>query len=79
MMLVIGTSAEVEPAASYIPAARERGARIVVVNPEAEHTAQLNQLGPGDFAFARDAATALPELLKPLIGEKREDGNFSLY
>lgn len=76
-MLVVGTSARVYPAAGYIDKARRRGARIVTIDPKAEEDSEITELTPGDFAFARDAAQALPELLAPLIGVKQEDGTFA--
>lgn len=76
-MLVVGTSAQVYPAAGYIDKARRRGARIVTIDPKAEEDGEITQLEQGDFAFARDAAKALPELLYPLIGVKQADGKFA--
>ncbi|TDZ30339.1 NAD-dependent protein deacylase [Colletotrichum spinosum] len=76
LMLVIGTSAQVYPAAGYISTAHEAGARICTVNPEAENEDQMAKLNPGDFAFGRDAAEVLPLLLEPVIGKLGEDGRF---
>ena len=45
------------------------GARVVVVNPEAEDASELYKLRPGDFAFGRDAAEWLPKMLEPVIGK----------
>lgn len=75
-MFVIGTTAKVEPAASYIWHARERGATIVVVNPEADTEDEMRKIGMNDFAFAQDAAEYLPLLLEPIIGKQQEDGSF---
>lgn len=69
MMMVIGTSAVVRPAANYIEKARRRGAVIVTVNPEAENDSELENISRGDFAFAEDASTCLPKLLEPIIGK----------
>lgn len=58
VVIVVGTSAEVYPAAGLIGAAREGGARIVIVNTErsaASSLADLELLGP--------AGEILPELL----------------
>ncbi|KAJ4158696.1 uncharacterized protein LMH87_009212 [Akanthomyces muscarius] len=77
LMLVIGTSAQVYPAANYIEDARQCGAVIAVVNPEAENEEELQKLKPRDFAFGQDAATCLPLLLAPIIGEAQADGEFS--
>lgn len=78
MILVVGTSAQVYPAASYIDKARRRGARVVIVDPRAEEEDELYKVKPGDFAFARDAAEALPVLLEPLIGKLQADGSFRM-
>ncbi|KAF4122168.1 NAD-dependent protein deacetylase, SIR2 family [Geosmithia morbida] len=73
MLIVVGTSAQVWPAAGYILKARRRGARIAVVDPNAESIGSLHM---GDFAFSSDAATSLPSLLEPVIGAPRPDGSF---
>ncbi|KAJ7096109.1 putative SIR2 family histone deacetylase [Mycena epipterygia] len=69
LMLVVGTSALVYPAAGYIHAARARGARIAVFNME-EPTEEgpTSHLKKGDWFFKGDAATLLPEMLKEVIG-----------
>jgi NAD-dependent SIR2 family protein deacetylase len=69
LMLVVGTSALVYPAAGYIHAARARGARIAVFNME-EPTEEgpTSRLREEDWFFQGDAATLLPELLKEVIG-----------
>ncbi|KAJ6437825.1 NAD-dependent histone deacetylase, silent information regulator Sir2 [Purpureocillium lavendulum] len=76
LMLVVGTSAQVWPAAGYISKARLHGARIATVNPEAEEEADVFKLPAGDFAFGQDAAVCLPQLLEPVIGKMGEDGEF---
>ncbi|KYK55097.1 SIR2 family histone deacetylase [Drechmeria coniospora] len=76
LMLVIGTSAQVWPAAGYISTAKRRGARVVTVNPEAVDESALLSLQPGDFAFDEDAAECLPRLLEPVIGIMQENGGF---
>jgi NAD-dependent deacetylase sirtuin 5 len=68
-MIVVGTSAVVTPAANYIDKARRKGAVIVNVNPTAESDEELQKLTQRDFAFGEDAATCLPRLLAPVIGE----------
>ncbi|KID93059.1 NAD-dependent histone deacetylase, silent information regulator Sir2 [Metarhizium guizhouense ARSEF 977] len=78
LMLVIGTSAQVYPAAGYISEAKLHGARICTINPEAEEETELYKIQPGDFAFGQDAADALPRLLEPVIGKLQENGEFSL-
>ncbi|KAJ7742171.1 putative SIR2 family histone deacetylase [Mycena maculata] len=69
LMLVVGTSALVYPAAGYIHTARARGARIAVFNME-EPTEEgpSSRLRDGDWFFKGDAAILLPKLLKGIIG-----------
>lgn len=71
-MLVIGTSAMVWPAADYISKARLHGARVAIVNPDAENETEMHKMNAGDFAFAGDAATILPLLLEPVMGISAE-------
>ena len=71
LIMVIGTSAKVFPAAGYIEEARERGARVCVVNLDA------NDKPPGgwregDWFFKGDAAVVLPVLLGPVVGGVKE-------
>ncbi|KAJ6572243.1 DHS-like NAD/FAD-binding domain-containing protein [Mycena capillaripes] len=69
LMLVVGTSALVYPAAGYIHAARARGARIAVFNMEEPmEEGPTSRLKDGDWFFKGDAAVLLPELLKEVIG-----------
>lgn len=70
LILVIGTSAKVYPAAGYVDYARNKGARVAVVNMD---TADIPG-GPGgltdkDWFFEGDAGVLVPEMLKPVIGE----------
>lgn len=76
LIFVIGTSAQVYPAAGYIGKAKRLGARVVTVNPEAEDLAELYKVKPGDFAFGQDAAKYLPILLEPIIGKLQADNTF---
>lgn len=75
-MFVIGTSAQVWPAAGYISMAKLHGAKIVTINPDAEDDAEMFKVKPGDFAFGKDAAEYLPILLEPVIGKVQPDGTF---
>ena len=75
-MLVIGTSAQVWPAAGYISQAKIHGARIATINPEAEDEGELYRIKPDDFAFGKDAAEYLPILLEPVIGKLQADGTY---
>ena len=69
LMLVVGTSATVWPAANYIHAARLAGAKIAVFNmeePDAENGS--GGIGEQDWFFRGDAAEVLPELMKEVVG-----------
>lgn len=65
LMLVIGCSATVSPAADYIDRAKERGARIAVVNVSYEN--QALQLGESDWFFGGDAGEIVPALIEAAI------------
>ncbi|KAL8657357.1 MAG: hypothetical protein Q9226_002006 [Calogaya cf. arnoldii] len=66
LMLVIGTTAMVWPAASYVHEARSRGARVAVINMD-KHDGKRN-LEKRDWFFHGDAGTILPDILFPVIG-----------
>ena len=69
LMLVVGTSAQVFPAAAYIHAARVAGARIAVFNVEKpEMEEEVTRLREQDWWFGGDAAEVLPDLLKEVVG-----------
>ena len=71
LMLVVGTSAKVFPAASYIHAARVAGARIAVFNvdePEEEEEGSVTRLREQDWYFKGDAGAVIPDVLKEVIG-----------
>lgn len=68
LMLVIGTSATVWPAANYIHAARLAGAKIAVFNmEESDIDYGLNGMKE-DWFFKGDAGALVPELLKEVVG-----------
>ena len=67
LMLVIGTSAQVYPAAGYIDKARAKGAKVAVINMDKADTGS-GGLEPGDWFFEGDASVLIPELLKAEIG-----------
>ncbi|KAH9864459.1 hypothetical protein J1614_010393 [Plenodomus biglobosus] len=67
LIMVIGTSAQVYPAASYVKLACMRGARVATINIEAGDIP--SGLRDGDWFFQGDAAQILPEILKSAIGE----------
>ncbi|KAL1970042.1 hypothetical protein VTN77DRAFT_6447 [Rasamsonia byssochlamydoides] len=68
LMLVIGTSAKVWPAAGYVDKARAKGARVAVVNMD-PNDIPGDGLEPGDWFFQGDAGVIVPEILKSVIGE----------
>ncbi|PGH11159.1 hypothetical protein AJ80_07261 [Polytolypa hystricis UAMH7299] len=67
LILVIGTSSKVWPAAGYIEEAREKGARVAVVNMNGD--LPRSGLYAGDWFFGGDASQIVPEILKCVIGE----------
>lgn len=68
LILVIGTSAKVYPAAGYVGRAREHGAKVAVINMD-ENDVPAGGWQEGDWFFQGDAAEIIPALLKPTIGE----------
>lgn len=68
LIMVIGTSAKVYPAAGYIDEARYKGARVCVVNMDTNDAPRSGWV-KGDWLFQGDAAVIVPELLKPVIGD----------
>ena len=68
LILVIGTSAQVYPAAGYINKARAKGARVAVINMDKADTGS-GGLKKGDWFFEGDAGVLVPELLKSEIGD----------
>lgn len=74
LILVVGTSARVYPAAGFVNRARAKGARVAVVNME-RNDVPAGGLGEGDWFFQGDAAEILPEILKSVIGELVEMGD----
>jgi NAD+-dependent protein deacetylase sirtuin 5 len=67
LIMVIGTSASVFPAAGYIEEAQWKKARVAVFNMDGDMPA--GGLSDQDWIFKGDAALLLPELLKPVIGD----------
>jgi NAD-dependent deacetylase sirtuin 5 len=68
LILVIGTSAKVYPAAGYVDLARAKGARVAIINMD-KNDVPFGSLFRQDWFFEGDAAEILPELLKSVIGE----------
>jgi NAD+-dependent protein deacetylase sirtuin 5 len=69
LMLVIGTSSKVYPAAGYSQIAKRKGARLAVINMDKEDARNLDS---EDWFFEGDAAVLVPEILKSIIGEVDE-------
>jgi NAD-dependent deacetylase sirtuin 5 len=69
LIMVIGTTATVYPAAGYVSQARGRGAKVALINTDADELGAIGYLGKDDFLFQGDSAKILPEILKPVIGE----------
>lgn len=68
LMLVIGTSAQVWPAAGYVDEARAKGARIAVINMD-EDDLPPGEMTERDWVFKGDAGILIPQLLAPLVGD----------
>lgn len=68
LIMVIGTSAKVYPAAGYVDIARRRGARVAVVNMD-KSDAPAGGMHSRDWFFEGDAAQIVPKLLENVIGK----------
>ena len=66
LMLVIGTSAKVYPAAEYVDFARKKGARVAVINMDKADIPRKG-LSHKDWFFQGDAGELVPQLLSPVI------------
>lgn len=64
LIMVIGTTAMVYPAAGYVDIARRKGAKVAVFNVDGADLGSAKGLGEGDFLFVGDAAETLPGALK---------------
>lgn len=73
LIIVIGTSAKVYPAAGYIDQARSKGARVCVVNYDM-NDAPASGWRNGDWLFRGDAAVIVPKLLEPITGKIGSEG-----
>jgi NAD-dependent deacetylase sirtuin 5 len=60
LVLVVGSSLRVFPAAEWVGAARANGAVLALVDMDEEHGVELGQ---GDLWLKRDVALVLPEVL----------------
>jgi NAD+-dependent protein deacetylase sirtuin 5 len=65
LCLVIGTSAQVYPAAGYAGIAKKKGARVAVFNMD---KSDAKHLDGDDWLFEGDAAVLVPELLESVTG-----------
>ena len=65
LMIVIGTSAAVWPAAGYIHQAKARGARVAVINMDPDTGRELHD---DDWFFEGDASVTVPALFEGVIG-----------
>ncbi|KAI3321375.1 DHS-like NAD/FAD-binding domain-containing protein [Xylariaceae sp. AK1471] len=66
LVLVVGTAAEVWPAAGFVVQARKQGAALAVINMDTENLGTARDLKHGDFIFIGDSAELLPKLFEPL-------------
>jgi NAD-dependent deacetylase sirtuin 5 len=71
LMLVIGTSARVFPAAGYVDRAVAKGARVAVINADRADEPACG-LSDSDWFFQGDAAQIVPDLLQSVIGEIKQ-------
>ena len=69
LIMVIGTSAKVYPAAGYVDIARERGAKVAVINMDKADMPRLQGTQTVDWFFEGDAGIIVPEILKAVVGE----------
>ena len=63
LIMVIGTTAQVYPAARFVQRAKEKGARIAVINLDGGHLGD-NELRMQDWLFEGSAAEILPVLFE---------------
>lgn len=68
LIMVIGTSAQVYPAAGYVHKARSEHTRVAVVNMD-ETDVPAGSGRAGDWFFHGDASKIVPELLRPVVGD----------
>ena len=68
LVLVVGTAAEVWPAAGFVVQARKQGAALAVANTDTDNLGTARALKHGDFVFIGDSANLLPKLFEPLTG-----------
>ena len=69
LIMVIGTSAKVYPAAGYVELAQENGAKVAVINMDKADMPRLQGQQTVDWFFEGDAGIIVPEILKAVVGE----------
>ncbi|KAI9759592.1 MAG: hypothetical protein M4579_002258 [Chaenotheca gracillima] len=70
LILVIGTSSKVYPAAGYVDTARSKGARVAVINMDrSDIPGGSGGMRRRDWFFEGDAGKIVPEILKDVIGD----------
>ena len=68
LIMVIGTSAKVSPACNFVEVAKQHGARLAVIDAD-EYNVLGRDMRDKDWFFKGDAASIVPELLRPIIGD----------
>lgn len=73
LILVIGTSGSVWPAAGYVEQVALRGGKVAVFNidTDSDEAQFKEQMKDGGWFFQGDAAELLPKALEPIIGKLR--------
>ena len=75
LIMVIGTSARVFPAAGYVDQARAKGAKVAVVNTDrADAPGGEQGLARVDWFFEGDAGVVVPEILRSVVGDIARPG-----
>jgi NAD-dependent deacetylase sirtuin 5 len=72
LIMVIGTSARVYPAAGYVQRARGKGAKVAVVNTDSNDAPEGGMM-TGDWFFVGDASEIVPQMLAPVVGDLTEN------
>lgn len=71
LILVIGTGGQVYPAAGYVELARRKGAKVAVVNMEADDLPGTgSERKQVDWYFQGDASLLVPQMLEDEIGSQ---------
>ncbi|TVY13481.1 NAD-dependent protein deacylase [Lachnellula arida] len=67
LMIVIGTKGEVFPAGKFVDIAKEKGARVCVVNMDKSHLGTLTAREKKDWVFEGNAAEILPVFFEGIL------------